>query len=405
VPFFAYKATDEQGRIVDGQIEAKTREAVVERLQRLAFFPLEIKDAEVGAETGAGGGAVSFRWQRTKRVAFFTGQLATLLEAGLPVDRSLRIAEELTEDKTFTKVVQEVRISVEEGSTLADALSKQKAYFDDLYVNMVRAGESGGVLEIVFRRLGDYLEESQRVKDFVMSSLAYPIFLVLFSAGALILIFVSVLPRFARIFTDMGQAIPGPAKLLLGVSNFVGATWWMFLGGFAAFFLFFRSWVATPAGRLWWDQTRLGWPLIGTILKKLETARFARTLGTLMASGVPILQAVDIVGQTIGNRYMASFMGDIKSGLKKGEGLVGPLRKAGVFPTLFIHMTTVGEETGRLEEMLMKTASIFEREMESATKALLSLLEPVILLTLGIVLGSIILTILMAIFSVYKLSF
>lgn len=403
MPVFAYKATDEQGRVVNGQIEAKNTEAVVDRLQRLSFYPLEIKTAE--RISGRRGLPFALMWKKGKKVSLFTTQLSTLLDAGLPVDKSLAIMQELTEDEKFGGIIADVRQSVEEGNSLAEGLEDQKAYFNDLYVNMVRAGESGGVLETVLQRLSNFLEESQKMKDFIVSSLTYPVFLVIFSMLALIVIFTSVLPRFARIFDDMGEVLPLPARVLMNISHFIGAYWWVMVLGAVAAAAAFVSFVRTARGRLWWDRSRLTWPLLGVLTSKHETARFARTLGTLMASGVPILQAVDIVGETIGNRHMSSFMGDVKEGLKKGEGLVAPIARAGVFPPLFIHMSTVGEETGRLEEMLIKVAEIFEGEIEARTKSLLSILEPVILVLIGIVLGSIIISILWAIFSVYQISF
>ncbi len=403
MPVFAYKATDDKGRVVDGQIEARDPAAVADRLQRLSFYPLEIRASEEAKE--AGRLAPGLGWRRGRKVSFFTAQLATLLEAGLPVDRSLAIVEDLTEDRRLAAAIGRVRASVERGSTLSEAMRSEGVWFNDLYVNMVRAGESGGVLEIVLRRLADFLEESRRIKDFVASSLAYPVFLVFFSAVSLAFIFITVLPRFAQIFSDMGEAIPLPARVLMEVSGFMGRWWWAVLAALAGLILAARAWIGTREGRLRWDRARLGWPLIGGVLLKLETARLSRTLGTLMAGGVPVLAAVDIVGETVGNRHLASFMGGIKNGLRKGEGLVAPLRRAGVFPPLFLHLASIGEETGRLEDMLNKVASVYELEVETATKGLLSILEPLILLVLGVVLGGIIITVLWAIFSVYSISF
>ncbi len=401
MPPFAYTATDAEGRIVSGQMDARDSGAVADRLHHLKLYPLEIKPAEEGGD----GRAAGFRWRRHRSVVFFTAQLATLLEAGLPVDRSLAILEQLTENRRFSVVVGEVRHAVLEGSSLADALAAHPDWFEDLYVTMVRAGESGGALEIVMRRLAEFLDQNQKTRDFILGSLAYPIFLILFSGVSLAVIFVFVMPRFARIFEDLGEALPLPARLLMGASDLIAQWWWAALLVLAAAVLLLRSWISTAEGGLAWDKSRLDWPLIGTLTRKLETARFARTLGTLLSGGVPILQAVEIVGRTVGNRHMAGFMGDISGGLKKGEGLATPLKRTGVFPPLFIHMATVGEETGQIEEMLVRTAGIFEREVESTTKGILALIEPVILVTLGLLLGGIIISILWAIFSVYSISF
>jgi general secretion pathway protein F len=401
VPPFAYTATDAEGRTVSGQMDARDRAAVADRLHHLMLYPLEITQAEEGEARRA----LGFRWRRHRTVVFFTAQFATLLEAGLPVDRSLAILEQLTEEKRFAGIVGEVRHAVEEGSSLADALAAHPEWFEDLYVTMVRAGESGGALEIVMRRLAEFLDQSQKTRDFILSSLAYPLFLIFFSAASLAVIFVFVLPRFARIFDDLGEALPLPARVLMTASDLIAAWWWAALIGLAAAALLLRAWLATADGRLAWDRNRLEWPLLGNLTRKLETARFARTLGTLLSGGVPILQAVEIVGATVGNRHMAGFMRDIGGGLKKGEGLAAPLKRTGIFPPLFIHMATVGEETGQIEEMLVRTAGIFEREVESATKGLLSLLEPIILVVLGLLLGGVIISILWAIFSVYSISF
>jgi general secretion pathway protein F len=340
-----------------------------------------------------------------RRLAEFSRQLAVLLEAGIPLDHALGIAGEVANDPGFRDVIARVRRSVEEGAGLADALARHPRVFDELYVSMVRAGEAGGALDQILKRLAEFLEEWQRIRDVVVSALLYPLFLSVFAAGAVTVLLVVVVPRFAGIFGDMGARLPAPTRMLMAVSDFLRRFWWLLGAGLAALGAGLAMGARTPRWRSWWDRRVLRLPLAGDLAVKIQVSRFARVFGTLIASGVPILRALEIVTGTLTNSVFSSSVASVQSGLKEGQGVAEPLRRAGVFPPLFLHMVAVGEETGRLEEMMLTVAASFDRDVETAAKRLLSLLEPIIILVMGLAIGAIILSILWAIFSVNQLAF
>jgi general secretion pathway protein F len=328
-----------------------------------------------------------------------------LLEAGIPLDHALGIAGDVAEDPPFRDMIGRVRRAVEEGSGLADALAAQPRYFDELYASMVRAGEAGGALDQILKRLADFLEERQRIREIVVSALVYPALLSAFAGAAVTLLLVVVVPKFAEIFGDMGSRLPAPTRMLMTVSGFLRRYWWVIGGAIAAGAGAAAGAVRTPRWRAWWDRTVLRLPLAGDLAVKIQVSRFARVFGTLIASGVPILRALEIVTGTLSNSVFASSVANVQSGLKEGQGVAEPLRRAGVFPPLFLHMVSVGEETGRLEEMMLTVAGTFDRDVETAARRLLSLLEPIIILVMGVVIGAIILSIIWAMFSVNQLSF
>ncbi len=387
---------------MSGRIEAPDIAAVSARLQELGFFPLTVS-AATESESPAGG--LRLRRGGGRRLAEFSRQLAVLLEAGIPLDHALGIAGEVAADPEFRDVIARVRRSVEEGTSLGDAMARHPRVFDELYVSMVRAGEAGGALDQILKRLAEFLEEWQRIRDVVISALLYPLFLSVFAAGAVIVLLVFVVPRFAEVFGDMGARLPAPTRLLMAVSAFLRRFWWLLGAGIAAAGAGLAVGARTPRWRIWWDRNVLRIPLAGDLAVKIQVSRFARVFGTLIASGVPILRALEIVTGTLTNSVFANSLANVQTGLKEGQGIAEPLRRAGVFPPLFLHMVAVGEETGRLEEMMLTVASSFDRDVETAARRLLSLIEPVIILLMGLVIGAIILSILWAIFSVNQLAF
>ncbi len=357
------------------------------------------------AEGETASGRLRFARGGGRRLAEFSRQLAVLLEAGIPLDHALGIAGEVADDPGFRDVIARVRRSVEEGTSLADALARHPRVFDELYVSMVRAGEAGGALDQILKRLAEFLEEWQRIRDVVVSALLYPLFLSVFAAGAVTVLMVFVVPRFAEIFGDMGSRLPAPTRVLMAVSEFLRRFWWLLAAGFGVAGAALAMGARTPRWRIWWDRQVLGLPLAGDLAVKIQVSRFARVFGTLIASGVPILRALEIVTGTLTNSVFSSSLANVQAGLKEGQGVTEPLRRAGVFPPLFLHMVAVGEETGRLEEMMLTVAASFDRDVETAAKRLLSLIEPIIILVMGLVIGAIILSILWAIFSVNQLAF
>jgi general secretion pathway protein F len=404
MPIFTYRATDGDGKTIDGRMDAQDTGAVAARLQELNFFPLRVS-LEAEGEEDKGLVPRGIYRSRGRTVLHFTNQLAVLLEAGLPLDRGLEISGDVSDDPRFRAVVAKIHRSVQEGSSLAEALARHPRMFSDLYVSMVRAGEASGALDQIVKQLGEFMEEWQRVKDVILSALLYPLFLVAFAGAAVAVLLLFVVPRFAGIFADMGEVLPLPTRIMMSFSQSLRHYWWVFGGGLAAAAAAAAGFLRSHRGRRWWDSSVLTMPVMGDLVVKVQVSRFARVFGTLIRSGVPILKALEIVTGTLTNTIFSRSLTRVQRGLKEGQGVSEPLRRAGVFPPLFLHMVAVGEETGRLEEMLLAIARNYDRAVETAVKRLLALLEPVIIVLMGILIGAIILSILWAIFSVNQVAF
>jgi general secretion pathway protein F len=402
VAVFAYRAADQRGQTIDGVMDAPDARSVVERLQRDAYFPIKIAPQESPRRL------LGLAWpERGRRripgrdLVSLTQQLATLLEAGLPLDRVLAIQAELAPSARLRAILGDVLRSVQGGSSLADALGKHHPRpFSRLYINMVRAGEKGGVLETTLRRLAGFLEESQEFRDALVSALIYPALLTGVGAAAVVFLMAFVIPRFATIFKDLGATIPLPTLILLELSGLVQHYWWLLalvtVGGVLAS----RMVLATPRGRLAADRLLLAVPVVGEVIVKTEVARFTRILGTLLKSGVGMIPALAVVQAMLANRVLAGAAEGLGDGARRGAGLAQPMAAAKVFPPLTVHMVRVGEETGRLEEMLLQVAATFEADTRKLVKRLVALAEPCIILVMGLVVGFIVVAMLMAILSV-----
>src|SRR5213083_1633286 len=401
MPVFVYRAADRRGQTIDGVMEAPDARAVIERLQRDAYFPIRVAPhAERAGWLSFGG---SSRVSQRDLLAF-TQQLATLFEAGLPLDRGLSILEELAPNARVKAIVTDLLVSVRGGSSLSEALGKHHPRpFSRLYINMVRAGERGGVLEVTLRRLAEFLEARAAFADAVRTAIAYPIFLVAVGIGAIVFLMTFVIPRFATIFSDLGQTMPLPTQILLSLSAGFQHYWWaLVLVGLAAV-LAWRVRTGTPEGRLAWDQMVLRLPLVGALSTKVETARFARTLGTMLKSGVPVMGALAVVGDTMTNQAVGRAVGRLADGVKRGGTIAAGMQAEGRFPALAMHMVRVGEETGRLEEMLLKVADTFENDVRVELKRALGLLEPAMILGMGVLVAFIVVAMLLAIFSINEI--
>ncbi len=403
---FQYRAADGDGKIIEGTIEAGEVAAAVARLQDRGLIALRV--AQAGApRTGLASislPTLSFkRGVGTRDLLIFTHELSTLLAAGLPLDRSLSILADLSERTEMKRVVADVLQSVQRGKSLAEALGAHPKVFAPLYVNMVKAGEIGGVLDAVLLRLTEYLESADELRNEVRSALIYPVILTLVAMASVTILLTYVLPKFATIFSQAGQALPFSTRFLLGLSDGMRSYWWavILLGVAAAFGV--THWVRTPAGRLQWDGVKLRLPLLGELMRKLSVARFARTAGTLLRSGVPMLQALDIVKDVTGNVVIAQAIDEVKVGVRGGSGVAGPLGHTAAFPPLALQMIAVGEETGKLDEMLVQVADYFDKEVRQQVKRLTSLLEPALLLVGGLVVGFVVLSMFSAIFSINNL--
>ncbi len=401
MPVFVYKAADQRGKTITGVMEAPDPRAVVERLHREEYYPIEV--AAQAARPGLWR-QLTARGISNRDLVAFTEQLATLVEAALPLDRALAVLEELTANPRLKAVVGDLLKSVRGGSSFADALARHHPRpFSRLYVNMVRAGEKGGVLEVTLRRVAEFLQASQEFREAIKSALVYPAILLVALGGAVVFLLAFVVPRFGEIFAELGQAIPLPTQILLAVSSALQAYWWALALVVVLGVLGSRMLLATAEGRLTWDRAALGLPLIGDVIRKAEVARFCRTLGTLLRSGVPVLGALTVVKEIVSNRLLALAVERLGDGVKRGAGLSGPMGESGVFPPLALHMVRVGEETGRLEEMLLKVSDTFEADVRSAVKRLITLLEPGIIVIMAILVGFIVVAIAMAILSINEI--
>jgi general secretion pathway protein F len=397
MPVFLYRAADRGGHTIDGVMEAPDARAVIERLHKESYFPVRVAPhTERKAWPTFGGNRV-----RQRDLLAMTQQLATLFEAGLPLDRALAILEELAPTPKVGAIVTDLLHSVRGGASLSDALAKHHPQpFSRLYINMVRAGEKGGVLEVALRRLAEFLEARAAFTEAIVSALAYPAVITTVGAGAVVFLLTFVIPRFATIFADLHQAIPLPTQILMAVSATMRAYWWVgalvVLGGVLAW----RLWTGTPEGRQQWDTLLLRLPRIGGLTLKIETARFLRTLGTMLKSGVPVLGALAVVGDMMSNQIVARSVQRLSDSVKRGGTVAAGMREQGTFPSLAIHMVRVGEETGRLEDMLLKAADTLENDVRTDMKRMIGLLEPAVILCMGVLVAFIVVAMLLAIFSI-----
>jgi general secretion pathway protein F len=401
MPVFVYRAADRRGQTIDGVMEAPDARSVVERLQRDSYFPIRVSPhADRQRWLSLGG---SSRISQGDILAF-TQQLATLFEATLPLDRALAILEELAPNARVKAIVADLLVSVRGGASLSEALAKHHPRpFSRLYINMIRAGERGGVLEVTLRRLAEFLEARAAFSEAVITAVAYPAVVFTFGIGAIIFLMTFVIPRFATIFADLGQTIPLPTQILLTVSAIFQSYWWVGVLLALAAMLAWRMWTGSPKGRLQWDQTILGLPLIGPLVMKIETARFARTLGTMLKSGVPVMSALAVVGDTMTNQAIGQAVARLSDGVKRGRTIAAGMQEQAPFPVLAIHMVRVGEETGRLEDMLIKVAETFETDVGVDLKRALRLLEPVIIFGMGVLVAFIVVAMMLAIFSINEI--
>jgi len=403
---FQYTATDSAAKIVQGSMEASDERAVVTWLRANGYYPIKVGQPGVVTEARPGLVGLPTRFGRapsTQDVLAFTQQLATLLEAGMELDRSLAILLDLTDNQRFRSILRSILADIQAGSSFADSLAKHPRLFSRLYVNMVKAGEASGVMEVILLRLAGFLERSKAVRDEITSAMIYPLLLLLVGGGAIVVMMNFVIPRFAQIFTDAKQLMPLPTRILLAISAFTTDYWWIVLAVIVVAWIALRAYLQMEQGKVRWDEFKLQLPLLGSLVREIEVSRFARTFGTLLQSGVPVLAAVAIVKETVTNRVIAGAMVRLQDGVKRGEGISGPLRATGAFPSFSIHMAKVGEETGKLEEMLIRVADTYDERVRRTVKRLTSLLEPVLILSLGAIVGFIVLSMLLAIFSINEL--
>ncbi|MBI4683145.1 MAG: type II secretion system F family protein [Nitrospirae bacterium] len=402
---YHYEATTREGKIVTGSIEVANENSAVDRLQDMGYFPLKII-REIDRTNFVNRFLLSMHGGvNDKDVMSFTYQLGVLLDAGFTLDKSLSILSELTEKKKLKEILIELLAQVRSGKSFSEALSKAPNIFPVFYVNMIKAGEAGGFIEDSISKMAAYLENSQGLKEDVRSALIYPLLLCVVGGAAIVLLLTFVVPQFTKIFSDMGEALPLPTVILLTISNSLIYYWWIYLLFCAAVFFSARRYLRSDKGRRAWDRLKFRLPVFGKLYKEAAVSRFARTLGTLLSSGVPILNAFQIVKGTLGSDKISDIISSVRESARKGKGISEPLKNSDIFPPIAVHMITVGEETGRLDEMLIKIADRFDIEVRTTVKRLLSLLEPVLILIMGLVVGFIVVSMLLAIFSINELPF
>jgi general secretion pathway protein F len=403
---FTYKAVNAAGEELEGSMEARSREAVVERLHGMDYIPIKVEDSSPLKNRSP----TTFQWFNSNRISqtevgSVTRELAILLQAGLPLDRSLEILISLTEIDRIEQLLIGVREEVQGGSTLSDALDARNETFSRFYVSMVRAGEAGGALGPVLVRISEFMERSKALRETVTSALIYPAILVIISVLSVIMLLMFVVPQFSVMFEQSGKALPTATQVVISVGDFLAQAWWLLLIACWGLFEFMRRQMANPDTRYKWDALLLRIPLVKDLITKIEVTRFSRSLGILMGNGVTLLNALTIIRDTVSNLVLAEGLDVIREKLKQGHGLGQPMQETGLYPSFSVQMIIVGEETGRLEEMLLKVADVYDDEVENAVKRLLSLMEPILILGLGLMVGGIIMSILVAILSINDLAF
>ncbi len=400
---FRYKAVNAHGVFSEGQVDAVDTRSVVSRLQTMGLIPVSID--EPAGQRATRSKKIYLQRVSKKDILFFTEELSTLIHAGLPLYRSLTIAAELASKPALRTVIHDVLNQIKAGKSLAESLAAHPRHFTRLYVNMVRAGEAGGVLDVILQRLVEFERSADELRSYLVSALIYPVLLTGVGLTSIGILLYFVIPKFAGIFEEMGAAIPPATMAMLWVSKMTRSYWWIGIGSIAGIVTAVRYSITTPGGRRIWDALKLKLPVLGTTVLKMEMARFARTLGTLLTSAVPLISGVRIVQDIASNKIVAEGISKIADGAKRGEGVSRPMREAGVFPALAIHLVEVGEETGRLDTMLLQVADVYEKDVKTSIKALTSIFEPAIILVMGIIVGTVVLSMLMAIFSINEIGF
>jgi len=392
MPVFTYSARTVGGEIQRNEIDLPTRDEVVKYLRKRRLIPINVREKPKDIKLGLR------KKVKTRDVVIITRQFATMINAGLPLVQALQILAKQTINPSIREAVEKVVFEVESGRTLADALKDHPKLFSQLYVNMVAAGEAGGILDTILLRLATFLEKSEALARKVKGAMIYPAVVLTVAMGAIVILLLFVIPTFETMFASFNQELPLPTRIVIGLSSFLQGYWlWLLIGGTGAGFLF-RRWIATSSGRLIFDRLMLRMPLLGSLVRKSAVARFTRTLGTLLSSGVSILEGLEITARTAGNRVIHDAVMDSRASIAGGESISEPLRQSGVFPPMVTQMINVGEETGDLDGMLNKIADFYDEEVDVAVESLLKALEPALIVILGTIVGGMIVAMYLPIF-------
>jgi type IV pilus assembly protein PilC len=395
MPVFTYRGTNRAGSAVSGEMSANNKAELQGLLRRQQITPTKMSEKGKEFNLPSFGAGVS-----AKELAIFTRQFSVMIDAGLPLVQCLEILASQQENKTFQKVLVGTRSAVEGGSNLSTAMKQYPKVFDALYSNMVEAGETGGILDTILQRLSTYIEKNVKLQRAVKSALVYPIGVLTVAAGVIILLLWKVVPVFATLFAGLGVDLPLPTKIVIGLSNFVGSIFGLLIvvavvGGIIGL----KVWYGTKQGRMAIDTVILKLPVLGLVMRKIAVARFTRTLGTLIASGVPILEGLDITAKTSGNAVIEKALTQVRKSLEEGKSLTEPLKESDVFPGMVTQMIAVGEQTGAMDAMLQKIADFYEEEVDAAVKDLLTAIEPIMIVFLGVVVGGVVISMYLPLFS------
>ncbi len=408
MPKFSYAALDSRGKETKGVIEVATQNEAIGRIKEMGLFPTKVVEvdknqADAGGRAGLKGKGLNRQINinipglgsgvKAKTLCVFTRQLATLVQAGLPLLRGLRVLQKQERSPALKRIIGQLGQSIEGGSTFSEALAQHPKVFNRLFVNMVKAGEMGGVLEVVIKRLSEFMEKAEKIKGKVIAAMFYPVAVMVVAVAIMAVLMVQVIPKFKEIFEGAlggGQNLPDFTQFVMTISDIIRFHFISTLVGVAVFFVVFNLLVRTRIGRRLFDKFKLIMPAIGPVVSKVAIARFTRTLGTLVSSGVPILQALTIVKETSGNVIIGNAVAAVHESVKEGETITAPLEASGIFPPMVVSMVDVGEQTGALPEMLMKIADNYEEEVDNAVSSMTSLLEPIMIVFLAVIVGSIV---------------
>ena len=393
MPQFAYTAIDKGGKTVKSVMEADNEALVLSKLRDQSMQVVEVKKTKTKKSTGVGKGKM-----KAKSLVVFSRQFATMIDAGIPILRCLEILTSQTKDPGLKPALESVTTDVKAGLTLHDSMSKHPAVFNKLYVNMIRAAELGGILDIILDRLAGFLEYESDVRGKIKGAMMYPVLVLIFSMLMLMVLFSFVLPKFKEIFNGMDVELPAVTAALFAMGDFMKVYWWVIILAFFGLWMGMKAYGKTDRGRYQLDFFKLKVPIIGELSLKMSIARFCRTFGTLINSGVPMMRSLEIVGETLGNRVLSEAIDDTRVSIREGQKLSDPLAASGLFPTMVTHMIDVGEESGRLSEMLVKVGDFYDNEVESAIKGLTSMIEPMLIIFLGVVVGFIAISVMTPIF-------
>lgn len=407
MPVFAYEAIDSSGQKVSREVNAASKDEAIKQIRAQGLRPTRVAVKAQKAAAGSGEkkkkqGFILFDRVKQAQIVTFTSQLSTLQDAGLPIVRSVKILGNQQKPGKFKNQLEAVSEDVEQGSTFSEALGKYPKSFDKLYVSMVKAGEAGGVLDVILNRLAAFMEKSQKLKKQVKGAMIYPTAVVTVAVVILIFIMIYVVPSFESMFKDLGQKLPGPTQMLLTGSKALRSYWYLIPGIPFTFWLIMKGITRSDKGKLFLDQLKLRLPVFGNIIKKSSISRFCRTLGTLISSGVPILEALRIVKDAIGNLVISSAIEEVHGSIKEGDTIAGPLRASGIFDDLLVNMIDVGEETGELDKMLIKIADNYETDVDVAVEGMSSLLEPMLIVGMGGAVGFIVIALFLPLIEIIK---